>query len=958
MIRSYFRELEKYENKYKNKVILLWQCGSFLEVYGKKRGDRIYGSDILEFSRICDMTIANKKKCTNKEEGVVMAGFSPITKLDKHVKKMCDNGYTVAVWLENEEDHTNRYEHGVFSPGTFFNTEKRGGTNNIMCLWVDITESNLLSKQSLITCGMSVIDIFTGKVNMFEYTEEYFHNPTTFDEIERFHSIYMPSETIVIHSSYEKIDDIISFSGINSKSIHIHEDKDFKHLEKQVYQKELLKKFYRFNDYDSFYDSLPFKEYPVSTQSFCFLLNFIFEHNPDLVYNISQPIFDNITERLILANHSLKQLNIIDDKKGEGKMGSVVSFINRCKTTMGLRKFNSIILSPITNEKELTKEYDIVEYIKDNYDGFKGVRHNLGNIKDLQKLYRKMILHKVAPCELSFLHEDIVNIGKMNEFVRGDTILSSYFPIDVGKHCVAISTFIRTHIDIHKAANKHSIDENIFLKNVYPDLDLAEQKHMQSLEKMTCLKKFFSELIRRHEPKCKEPVKIHETEKSGLYLMATKNRINNKLKKNLPRKETSLALSEGTSLTFDPRQLKFVSGIGSNMRFSGNQLNSIYLSISYSKIELRSKIRETYKKFIKSLERLHSDLERVIDFVTNLDIIITKSYVSKKYNYCKPIIDSSKDRSFVDVTKLRHLLVEHLQTDEIYVPNDICLGEEMRGLALFGTNSVGKSCFIRSIGIAVILAQSGMFVPAERFVYKPYTSIFTRILGNDDIFKGLSTFAVEMSEFRTILRLSDQNSLILGDELCRGTETNSAISIFVAGLMLLHKKKGSFVFATHFHEIIEMKEIKEMNHLFIKHMKVKYNMEENKLIYDRKLHDGGGDNMYGLEVCKSLNLPQNFLELALSIREIAPKKNRYNSSKLGGPCELCGGRSDDVHHLRYQREAGEEGFIGHFHKNHVANLVNICRECHIKTHKRDLRYEKKKTSNGVELLLISDDNNI
>ena len=139
---------------------------------------------------------------------------------------------------------------------------------------------------------------------------------------------------------------------------------------------------------------------------------------------------------------------------------------------------------------------------------------------------------------------------------------------------------------------------------------------------------------------------------------------------------------------------------------------------------------------------------------------------------------------------MRHCLIEQIQTDEIYVPNDINFGTNgSNGILLYGTNAVGKTSLIRAIGVCIIMAQSGMYVPCSSFVYKPYTAIFSRILGNDNIFKGLSTFAVEMSELRVILRLADENSLILGDELCSGTEMESALSIFVAGLMELDKKE-------------------------------------------------------------------------------------------------------------------------------------------------------------------------
>jgi DNA mismatch repair protein MutS len=272
----------------------------------------------------------------------------------------------------------------------------------------------------------------------------------------------------------------------------------------------------------------------------------------------------------------------------------------------------------------------------------------------------------------------------------------------------------------------------------------------------------------------------------------------------------------------------------------------------------------------------------IIDFITLVDVSYTKAYVAKKYNYCKPSIVESSEKSFVNSQDLRHCLIEHLQQNEIYVANDLVLGAPNgnSGILLYGTNAVGKTSFIRAIGIAVIMAQAGLYVPCSSFEYFPYKYIFTRILGNDNIFKGLSTFAVEMSELRTILRLSDKKSLILGDELCSGTESISAISIFVAGIRQLHDKQSTFIFATHLHEIIHYKEIRELTGVVLKHMAVIFDREKGVLVYDRKLRDGPGDNMYGLEVCKSLNLPESFLELAHSIRmKYHPKSGSILSLK-------------------------------------------------------------------------------
>jgi DNA mismatch repair protein MutS len=221
-------------------------------------------------------------------------------------------------------------------------------------------------------------------------------------------------------------------------------------------------------------------------------------------------------------------------------------------------------------------------------------------------------------------------------------------------------------------------------------------------------------------------------------------------------------------------------------------------------------------------------------------------------------------------------------------------------------------------------------------------------LANDNFFKGLSTFVVEMSELRVILKMADENSLILGDELCSGTETESALSIFVAGLTTLTQKKSSFIFATHFHEIVRFEEVTQLLTLRQMHMAVHYDRETDALVYDRLLRDGPGDRMYGLEVCKSLHLPQEFLEMAYRLRtkyfpaargDLQHAPSVYNSHKIRGMCEICGQQmSTETHHMMPQRLADAEGFItterGTFHKNHAANLKSVCEACHGELHSR------------------------
>ena len=352
-----------------------------------------------------------------------------------------------------------------------------------------------------------------------------------------------------------------------------------------------------------------------------------------------------------------------------------------------------------------------------------------------------------------------------------------------------------------------------------------------------------------------------------------------------------------------------------------------------------------------------------------MDVLLNKVYIANEYHYCRPHIITS-EKSMVQATGLRHCLIEHLQTQEIYVTNDITLGNgEEDGILLYGTNAVGKTSIIRALGIAVILAQSGCYVPCTRFIYKPYTAIYSRILGNDNIFKGLSTFAVEMSELRMILKTADQNSLILGDELCSGTEIESALSIFLSGLIHLHERNTSFIFATHFHDILNFSEMNILSRLHIKHMSVIYNRELDCLVYDRLLKNGPGNRMYGLEVCKSLHLPDEFLERAYEIRNkyysdinsnLTHHTSHYNSQKIMGICEMCNLKmGDEVHHIQYQQWADSTGFVKHYHKNHQANLISICTKCHDLIHANDRKLtpntdvetiSKKKTTKGYKIV--------
>jgi DNA mismatch repair protein MutS len=977
LIGKYIKLDLEYIKKYGPKTMLLMQCGSFFEVYSCQKDGEFTNNRILEFSKICDMRIANKR-AKHKGFSVFMSGF-PEIQLEKYVKKLNETGYTVPVWRQDPTNPTIRKEFGIFSPGTNFDMNSNLLSNKIMTVWIELYEKTTINKNPRISCGISCIDIVSGDVFTFENIEEYFHNPTTFDELERFYCSYRPNELVLIHNcSNTVINDIISFADIDSSLIHLismndvtnHWYTSITNCQKQTYQEAELQKYYEITDYDVFYDSHRLHERVFSTRALTFLLNFLDFHNHDLVKQLKEPVFTNMDNRLRLGNHSLKQLNIISNGR-KGKLSSLESLVNKCKTSMGKRHLKHKILNPTTDITYLNKEYSIQEHVLRNFD-WKSPFDILGKITDFEHLFRKIILQKVTPSDIAMLCDNLNDILKIYQLTELDTTLSGYlsFP-NLSKNIKTIQTKIINFINVANASTitGYDFETNIFKRGCngekYKRLDNSEYEYEDKMKKLEIIRKTLSSLITENRGKITEKIRIHQTDKSGLFLITTKTRFKklctHKMKKCMVSYEC-FENKQSFELNWD--DLKSSTATGSNVRLDNAILTPLYGQILQNKSNLKEVLMSVYRDYVQSFLENKNEFHNIINYIVKLDFLLARVKVASKYNYCKPTINASSSQSFINAKDMRHPLIEYLQEKEIYVPNNVNLGvkDEHTGILLFGTNAVGKSSLIRSIGMCVVLAQSGFYVPCSHFSFKPYSSIFTRILGNDDIFKGLSTFAVEMSELTNILKNADKNSLVLGDELCSGTETTSAICIVKAGLIWLHKRDVSFIFATHFHELTDNQEISELKRLSMKHMVVEYDESTGDLIYNRKLQNGSGTRLYGLEVCKSLSMPKEFLHMANNFRcKKLPKNNiilsgkltKYNTKKIKSACELCGEKAEEIHHMAPQKMSDKEGFIKTFHKNHKANLMSICNKCHVKVTKDSTIHRKIKTSTGYRFTEIN-----
>lgn len=959
---EYFTLEKEWKIKCGEKTILLFQVGAFFEVYGTK--SKICSeSTIQNFSQMCNLRIAPKSKTFDDTgDQIVMAGFRDY-QLEEYIEKIIENGFTAVVYIQQDiagKKEKNRVLFNVYSSGTFISQDTNDNrSNHIMCIWsrACLDRSSLLSKQTpqkRLVCGIAVINISTGKSFLFEYETPYLANiATTYDELERNISIYSPSEVLYIEQGLKDGPTIEKYfdSHVAFHSMDINSDK-IKNATKQNYIEAILDQQF---GKETFQNCSEFNTYTIATMAFCVLLDFIYEHNRNLVKNIEIPLFNNTTERVLLANHTLKQLNILEDGNGSGVFSSVLSFLNKCSCSIGKRRFRQQLLNPRYNEKWLNLEYQMISMMLEpqNFSLVAPFRKLLSDMADLEKISRQLVIKKLVPSSLYKLYHSLDLISQLNICLYELVPLKKYlicscedFDDRIKQMMLFITRFfhiencngVTTFKDILGSEEETEENEESILlcSGVSNELDTLIREYSENKQLLEKWRETLNGLVGGQDH-----VKIHKTEKSGVSLQITKPR--SKALKEALKTQKTLNIGNTTISTTD---IEFTTASTSAYEIECDHFTKISKKLLKIKDTLYQVMEKEYLSFLGILEKeWFSFVEIVIDYIGKLDVLICRAYTAREYHYCCPQIIETAERSCVFAKDLRHVLIEHLLTNELYVANDVELREEPQGILLFGINSSGKTSLLRSIGISLILAQSGNFVPASAFSYKPYRSIYSRIIGNDNLFKGHSSFAVEMSELRVILRMADKYSMILADEISKGSEMDSAMSITTASIMEFVKLGASFIITSHLHEIVEFEEIVALSKkVHLKHLMVSYDYEKDLLVYDRKLREGSGESFYGLLVCKSLHLPLEFIECAYQIRNkylkksesiLSQKTSVYNAKKIKGICEMCGqNMGEEVHHILPQKDANDDGFFENgLHKNHVANLSSLCSKCHDQIHR-------------------------
>ena len=959
-IKKYIQYHDQFKEKYGENTVVLMQAGSHFNIFAIINDEVNIGPDIYHIcqnvlNNALQVTKQNKNKPEISFSNCLLAGF-PVHVIQKYEDILLNNNYTVVIVEQitpppNPERGVTR----IVSPGTKITNQQE----NYYLMSIYIEKNTYMDKDVYIS-GVSSIDLSTGKNYIHYIISKLDDNNFWNDEIGRYIHFYNPSE-IIFHLKNMDLsqNDIIQNWDISHNSIQINHYNDKNYL-KTTFQNDFLQKIFNLNSMMTPIEHFDLEMKPELVISYIYLLQYIKDHRADTLQNIEKPLMIHDNQCLCLTSNSIRQLNVINNYSYfKGKNESLLSVCNMCVTSMGRRLFKERLLYPSINPDVINKRYDFIDLFRNN-KFYEKIQPILRKVSDLEKSLRKMGLNLLHPNDfysdklsfeycikvLNLLTEESIILEKLNV---NDTIQSFQDFYD----------YINTTFQFQNFSCTGNIEKSILNEGINYDLDQCDQLSNEYFRIIQNTAKRFSYLLDGSETS----VKLDFDERNHWFLYCTNKRSNTFKERltNLNGKSIHLKDDNGKVIqSFTGNDFTFKKKDGSSTIL----ITDFTKKISFKLIEVQDKLsklnRDQWKTMTNQIfEKYHVSLKQFYLVLSEIDFYCSGAKLSIQNGYSRPKIKGGS-KSFLDVKDIRHPIVEKIHTATEYITNDIHLGkkDEKDGILLFGTNACGKSTFMKAVGLNIIMAQAGLFVAASSFVYKPYTQIFTRILNNDNIFRSQSSFAVEIQELRGILNRSDENSLILGDELCSGTESISALSIIGSGLHSLCQRRSSFIFTSHLHQLTTLEEVKQLENLKVYHLKIDYDKVKDILIYDRKLAEGSGPSIYGLKVCEAMGLSNDFISFAKRIQnklennDTITKQSQYNTNVFMDECKICHTKEGqlETHHIKDQQFADKNNMIDHHHKNIQHNLVPLCKACHLKVTNHELIVTGWKETNQGRIL--------
>jgi DNA mismatch repair protein MutS len=960
---DYFTNHHKYTKIYGTKSILLMQVGHFHEAYQTD----MEGPDLDKISDITGIIRTKKNKSVKEttRKSPYMLGF-PSFVLQKYIKLLIDENYSVIIFDQFDLPDTNKKTRklvGVHSKGTYID-ELKSDANYMMSIYIEENE-DYKYKNMIICAGISLVDLSTGKIYINEFFSSKNDDKYSLDDTVKLINSYDPSEILLYHNNLKSIteNELIQYLEISNRNYHLKlYNKDYN---KGSVQKELLQKIYK-DEFDDMFEELELNKYTFIRYSLVSLIKFIEDHNEFIISKLKEPEFIEKEKYLYLGNNALQQLNIINNHEYSGKHNSLYDIINFCSTPMGRRFLKEALINPLIDSNKINGRYEMIKDFQKN--GYDEIEIFLNQINDIERLQRKIALKTIDPLDLFKWSTSILNIIKLKEYIDQKKYnIKVSFNLTEMKECMKNleNTVIIEDLNLYTI---NDIENNVFKKGINIELDELQNKINLCKNLIEIIKNKINDIM-MDKLKINDVVKVEDNERDGYYLILTKKR-SEVLKKELLNIK-SITIDSKINYQIKTETFLFKDNpSGTNTKIFIPDVNKKSEELISHILMMKKKSKFFYQEY---LEDFYNEFKYIMSdvsyYVSLVDFIKSGAKCAQKYYYNCPSIkigdvskqDGMDEKSYIRTTKIRHPIVERISEHE-YKPMNLTIGiDGTDGLLLYGLNSAGKSTLQKSVGINLILAQIGYFVSAETFEYLPYTSLFTRISGNDNLFKGLSSFALEIVELSGILKRSGQNTLVIADEVCRGTEYKSSIVIVMTMIEMLSKSNTSFITASHLHKLVKLDRFKQILNVKPYHIHISYDEKTNTISYDRKLKEGVGEEFYGLNVAKCLINDERFIETANEIKkEIDCKKNksRYNKLVEMQCCSVCGfipeGKevSLETHHIVPQKDCKNKKVKDkeYISMNHPSNLCVLCMKCHDEVDRGNLIINGYiETSDGPEL---------
>lgn len=765
------------------------------------------------------LEIALTGKSCGLDERAPMCGV-PFHSANAYISKLVESGYKVAIGEQMEDPATTkglvkRDVIRVVTPGTVLEGSllENKKNNYLMSLYKE--NENI---------GLTYVDISTGEVNA-----TYLKEDKLIEEIAKVH----PTEIILNDLNYiEKLNNIATLSNI-----YINENFSQNYLNTNI-----------LNEYfsDSYLDKLQFDENGFIKNSLSILLNYIYNTQKQVTSNINQINIYNSSEYMVLDMFTRVNLELTQTIRGNKKKGSLLHVLDKTSTAMGGRLLRKYVEEPLVNKDKIERRLNVIEEIKEDFMLREDLLETLKSVYDIERICGKIAFEKVTPKEMIHLKNSIEKLPNLKETINSSSadILKMY--IEKMDNLDDIYSLIEEAI---KEEPGITIKEGNIIKSDFND----ELRELRDISKNGAF--LIKEIENREREKTGvKSLKIGFNKVFGYYIEITKANLSTaKIDESYIRKQT----------------------LSNAERYITPELKEIEDKILNAEEKIKSL---EYEIFVNIRNTIYENIDRIqktAKIIANIDVCVSLATVAYMNNYVKPNINEGNK---LDIQNGRHPVVESLVGEENFVPNDTYLnsGENIINI-ITGPNMAGKSTYMRQTAIIALMAHIGSFVPADYADIPILDRIFTRVGASDDLSQGQSTFMVEMSEVSHILKNATDKSLVILDEIGRGTSTYDGISLAWSIVEYIQGKiKCKTLFATHYHELTDL----ENEFDDVKNYSISVKEDSDNIIFLRKIIPQGADKSYGIYVAKLAKLPDEVINRSREILNDLEKNHVYESVSI------------------------------------------------------------------------------